>query len=112
MAEKTLIRQLDNGLKIFDTREDGKEVITYEQDVEPTVKFAKSLAGDSGYTNMGIKESLWHYATIPDSVILKLWFEHGLNVYAPMEKADERRLWSLLNTEYKIFKTTEKHHSV
>ena len=112
MAEKTLIRELDNGLKIFDAREDGKEVIVYEQDVEPTVNFTQSLAKDGDYTKMGIKESMWHYATIPDNVILKLWFEHGLNVYAPMEPAQERKFWALLNDEFSVFKTTEKHHSV
>ncbi len=112
MADKTVIRRLENGLTIWDAREEGKEVIGYSQDVQPTVDFTQSLASDEDYTKRGIKESLWHYATIPDSVILKLWFEDGLNIYHALDTADERRLWNLLNTKYKIFKTTTKHHSV
>lgn len=112
MATKTHIKTLENGLTIWDAREDDKEVIGYTQDVSPTLKFAKSLASDMGYTNMGIKESMWHYATIPDAVLLKLWFEHGINPYQALEKADERKLFSLLNTEFKDFKTTTKTHNV
>ncbi len=112
MAEKTHIKTLENGLTIWDAREDGKEIIGYSQDVTPTVNFTQSLANDTSYTNMGIRESMWHYATIPDAVLLKLWFEDGINPYSALEKSDERKLWNLLNTKYKIFKTTTKNHSV
>ena len=112
MAERTHIKTLENGLSIWDAREDDKEVIQYEQDVSPTLEFAKSLANDESYSKMGIKESLWHYATIPDAVLLKLWFEHGINPYAALDKSDERKLFSLLNSEFRDFKTTTKHHNV
>lgn len=112
MADKTLIKRLDNGLTIWDAREEGKEVIGYSQDVAPTVNFTQSLANDDDYTKQGIKEGMWHYATIPDSVVLKLWFEDGINIYTALDTPEEKKLWNLLNTKYKIFKTTSKHHSV
>ncbi len=58
MAEKTLIKRLENGLTIWDAREEGKEVIGYSQDVAPTVEFTKSLANDEEYTKQGMKEGL------------------------------------------------------
>jgi hypothetical protein len=112
MAEKTIIKRLDSGLTIWDAREEGKEIIGYSQDVQPMVNFTQSLANDEDYTKKGIKEGLWHYATIPDSVVLKLWFEDGINLYTSLDGPEEKKLWNLLNTKYKIFKTTSKHHSV
>ena len=92
MAEKTIIKRLDSGLTIWDAREEGKEIIGYSQDVQPMVSFTQSLANDEDYTKKGIKEGLWHYATIPDSVVLKLWFEDDINLYTSLDGPEEKKL--------------------
>ena len=82
--------------------------VHYEQDVEPLLDHCKALRND-GLTDYGIKNDLWHYAYIPPVKILELRYKHGVDIY---NRDHQKKLFQLLNTEYKGLKTTEKRHTV
>ena len=83
--------------------------ITHEQDVSVHLDYAHELAIDSGRTQDGIRKDFWHYAHVPASVIMEMKQKHGVDV---MERAHAKKVFDLLNTEYKRFKTTAKTHRV
>lgn len=84
-------------------------IVHSEQDVSLILDANKALANDDDVTKRGIKESWWHYATIPNIVIEKWLNEHGVDVY---NKDHEKAVFRLLNQpEYKYLKTTAKMHS-
>jgi hypothetical protein len=98
-----------SGVEMYvDQNEDPGIRIHYQQDVEPTIDYAKALRNDS-LTDGGIKKDFWHYASIPPVVIMKMKFEHGVDVF---DRNHQRRLFELLNTEYKYLKTTNLRHTV
>jgi hypothetical protein len=81
--------------------------ITHEQDVEDHLKVAHARAIDDNYTRKGMKNDLLHYAHVPNTVILKMKQEDGVDLF---EKNDAKRVFELLNTKYKRLKTTTKNH--
>ncbi len=83
--------------------------ITHEQDVEPMLDMAHAMAIDSAYTKDGIKRDHWHYAHVPNIIIMEMKNKHGVDFF---DKNDRKRVFQLLNTEYKRFKTTEMTHNV
>jgi len=83
--------------------------ITHEQDVSGILDYAHHKATNLDYTKKGIKEDWWHYAKVPNSIILEMKQKHGVDFF---NQNDARRVFKLLNTEYKRFKTTEKQHNV
>lgn len=98
-----------SGVETFvDDNEDPGLRIHYRQDVEPTLDYAKALRNDS-LTDSGIKRDMWHYASIPPVVIMKLRFEYGVDVF---NRNHYPKLFQLLNTEFKYLKTTELQHTV
>ena len=91
-----------------DQNEDSAFRIHYQQDVEPTIDYAKALRNDS-LTDSGIKRDMWHYASIPPVVIMKMRFEYGVDVF---NRNHQKRLFELLNSEFKYLKTTDLQHTV
>ena len=85
----------------------GETTIETVQDVEPYLELAKTLRNDESYSKKGIKESFWHYATIPNSVIEQIRQKHGLNVFEPN---DSKAVFKVLNSEYPALKVTSGHH--
>lgn len=83
--------------------------ITHTQDVDPALKYAHIKATNQDYTRKGMKEDWWHYAKVPNTVILEMQQKHGVDFF---NRNDSKRVFELLNTEYKRFKTTEKTHRV
>lgn len=83
--------------------------IVQEQDVTPILEQAKSLAKDEDYTKQGIKQDQWHYARIPDVVLLEMERKHKVKWN---DKNDEghKRFFSVLNAHYPAFKTTSWNH--
>jgi hypothetical protein len=55
--------------------ETKKNVISYAQDVSATVDLSEAIANDGASTKRGLKESMLHYAHIPDIVALKMKFD-------------------------------------
>ena len=90
----------------YDSLED-KTIITEVQDIEPYLERSQRLRNDDDYTRKGIKEEMWHYASIPNVVIEKMRSEDGVDVY---QKGNEKAVLKLLNTKYSYLKTTRKRH--
>ena len=84
------------------------KAIHYRQDVQPTLDYAKALRNDS-LTDEGIKKDFWHFASIPPVVIMKLKFEYGVDAF---NRNHQKRLFELLNGEFKYLKTTNLRHTV
>ena len=82
--------------------------ITHEQNVEGILEFAHGKA-ISNATKKGIKNDHWHYARVPNAIILEMKTKHGVDFF---DRNDSKRMFALLNTEYSRFKTTEKKHNV
>lgn len=85
--------------------ETGNATITTVQDVEKTLEWTKE-ARNLGYADRGIRESWWHYATIPMNVCLKMMAK-GLN---PFDGRQADRIAQEINEHYPALKMTEKNH--
>ncbi len=93
----------------FDYGADDQLVITHSQDVAPFLDRSQTLSNDDEYSRLGIKNDLWHYAHVPAAVILEMRTKHGVDFYKP---ADRKKVFELLNTEYKRCKTTHLTHTI
>lgn len=91
------------------THHDDSMAITHEQDVQPALDVAHFLATDGDYSREGMKNDLWHYAKVPNTVILDMKQKHGVDFF---DRNHAKRVFELLNTEYKRFKTTDRVHNV
>jgi len=88
----------------------GDAHIETVQDVEPMLDQNKSLQNDEGYSKNGIKNEMWHFASIPVVVQLQWLKKYGPD-NDPMKKGNERLLFRLLNDpEWRYLKTTTKIH--
>ena len=89
---------------------DDSATITHTQDVAPLLERNRVQAADSDLTAKGIKRDFWRYASIPNIVWLKWKQEKGVDIFDP---AHRKAMFALLNDpEYRLLKTTEKHHDV
>lgn len=87
--------------------ETKKSIISYSQDVSATVDLSETIANDGNSTKRGLKESMLHYAHIPDIVALKMKFEDGVD---PFDANNSKKVFDLINTKYKRLKTTTLVH--
>lgn len=92
------------GLTTTTAEEDGKSIFAYEQDVSAHLDLAARCRNERDQ-NFDRHDSIQHVAFVPDSVILKMRFEDGVNFYA---KEDQKRVLQLLQTKYPACKTTTK----
>ena len=105
---KRILDQYGGTLEYFhyDDQTDTMAIETVE-DVEYAVEGAKAMRNDSEITKKGIKDGWWHVAHIPDSIILKMKFEDGVDVY---DRNDWAKVGQLLNDKYAAFKLTDGKH--
>ena len=89
-------------------RHEDKAIITHEQDVTGILDFAHGKSVSNATAN-GIKGDMWHYARVPNAIILEMKTKHGVDFF---DKNHRKRMFALLNTEYARFKTTDKKHNV
>lgn len=89
--------------------DDMSDEVTIEtvEDVEPYIEAAKAMRNDDQVTKDGIKKGWWHVAHIPDSIILKMRYEDGVDIY---DKNDWAKVGQLLNDKYSVFKLTDGKH--
>lgn len=81
------------------------------QDVEPILDWNKELANDTDRTQKGIKEGMWHYASIPIVVQLRWLNDYGMEAW-PMKPGNEKLLFMLLNDpDWRYLKSTGKIHT-
>lgn len=82
--------------------------IAQYQDVQPILDANKKLAANDGYSKRGIKNDMWHYATIPNVIAMKWKNEHNVDIF---NNDDKERMFKLLNSpEYAYLKTTTLTH--
>lgn len=89
----------------------GLTHIETTQDVDPILDVNRGLANDEAYTRDGIKEEMWHYASIPVVVQMQWLKEYGPEKW-PMRQGNENLLYRLVNSpEWNYLKTTTKFHT-
>ena len=89
-----------------------KTMITTQQSaavVNDIVDQAAVLRNDSEYSKAGIKNDKWHYARVPNGVILDIKAKYGLDMLAP--KPDWKSILRVLNTDYPYLKVTAGTHA-
>ena len=88
----------------------GDAYIETIQDVDPLIDQNKDLQNDDSYSRNGIKNDMWHFASIPISVQMRWLNEYGSQDW-PMRPGNEKLLFRLLNSpEWKYLKATNKIH--
>lgn len=97
------------GERCYMTIEDGKLHITNEQDTDGILESATDLRNRDGYSQRGIKNDHWHYARIPNGVMLEMAKKYGVDMMAP--KVDWPAVFKCINAHYPWLKTTTKTHA-
>ena len=91
-------------------KSDGEKLhITNEQDVNPILESATLLRNDEDYSKAGIKNDQWHYARVPNGVMLEMKQKYGVDMFAA--KPDWPAIFKCINTHYPWLKTTTKTHA-
>lgn len=81
-------------------------ILSRHQDVEPILEANKTLRNDADYSKKGIKNEMWHYATIPN-VVQEALLKKGIN----MDNKDHaKKFFKVLESEFPYLKTTTKVH--
>ena len=75
------------------------------QDVEPILEYTKALANDRSYKQKGIKHDWYHFATVPNVVIMELKQKYHLDIF---NKDDLKKIESVLQRDYKKLLTVDK----
>lgn len=83
----------------------GQTHITESQDVEKLLNYTKTLANDTSYKSKGIKSDWYHFATVPNTVIVEIKNKHGLDVF---KKDDLPKIERLLQSEYRKLLTVNR----
>lgn len=81
--------------------------ITSEQDVQPFLDFAAELR-NTQIPDGNFRKEGWLYACIPPVVQAQL-FKRGINI---MDKNDNKKVVSTINTDYPYCKVTHRHHAL
>jgi len=86
----------------------GTFILEYRQDTEPLLEQNKAMANDDDYTKAGMKGEMWHYASVPNSLIVKWLVEDGIDFY---DDNDWPKVLRKLNDpEYRYLTTTSRMH--
>ncbi len=96
------------GESCYMTFEDGQVHITNEQDVSQILDSATDLRNRESYSQRGIKNDNWHYARIPNGVMLEMKSKHGVDMMG--SKIDWPAVFKCINAHYPWLKTTNKTH--
>ncbi len=97
------------GEKVWFETADDKMHITHEQDVTPILDDVTALRNNEDYSRRGIKDDKWHYARIPNSVMMEMKQKHGVDVLA--SKIDWPAVFRCINAHYPWLKATTKTHA-
>lgn len=80
--------------------------ITYSQDVTGFLDRMNAMRNAPEYSQKGMKEEWWHYASIPPVVEMEL-LKKGLSLH---NKDHTKRILKEINTNYPYLKATTKCH--
>lgn len=81
--------------------------IRTEEDVSPLLDRLKAMRNDEDYSRKGIKNDLWHYATIPATVEMEMR-KKGIDIY---DKNATKAILKEINQNYPWLKSTTKRHA-
>jgi len=84
-------------------------LITDEQDVQLILDQTAAARSDTDYSRQGIKDDMWHYARIPNVVMVEMKEKHGVDMFG--SNVDWKSVFKIINREYPWLKTTDKHHA-
>jgi len=94
----------------YDSLTDSVHIETV-QNVEPILDGNKDRQNDEQYSKNGIKNDMWHYASIPLVVQMRWLNEYGMDNW-PLRPGNEKLLFKLLNSpDWRYLKTTQKIHT-
>lgn len=109
MAKQIFGHNADNGVTDYlDIIEEGNKltaVVEHSEDVQPLLDRNREYA-NLGATDAGIKKGLWHYASVPTTVIVELR-NKGVDIYNPSHR---QRVFQEINQNYAYLKLTSKTH--
>jgi len=89
---------------LYDSSTDKTHIETV-QDVSGFLKRNKALANDSNYKRQGIKKDWYHFATVPNVVLMELKNKYGLDYE---QKDDLPKIERILQRDYKYLLTVDK----
>ncbi len=93
------------GLLTTTVLEDGRNVVKYEQDLQPYWDVNAEFRANGDRWRQGVKEGFAHAAFVPDLVIVDMLTRFGVNFY---DKNQRKRVLELIEKEYPHCKTTDK----
>ena len=82
--------------------------IGYSADSTPVLDRNKAMQNDNDFSDAGIKDGFWLYASIPVEVQMKWLIEDGSDIYKREHAA--RISAKLEDPQYKYLKATTGHH--
>ncbi len=88
----------------YDPVEDKTHVAQY-QDAQPILDYTQALANMPEYKRAGIKQEWYHFATVPNNVIIELKEKHGLDIF---NNDDLDKIEGVLTRHYKKLLTVDK----
>jgi hypothetical protein len=83
----------------------GKTQIETVQDVRGILDHNKRLANDTSYKQRGMKEDYYHFATVPNVVLMEMMEKHHLDW---RRDEDLPKIERLLSRDYKKLLTVDK----
>jgi hypothetical protein len=93
------------GIQTFHEYSDGKTHITEKQDVQGILDYTTRLANDSSYKSAGIKSDWYHFATVPNVVIMEIKEKYNLDVF---KNEDMPKIEKVLQRDYKRLLTVNR----
>ncbi len=105
MGKKFISYDPATGLLVTTANEDGKVYFGYDQDVSASLDMAAEIRNSRDSWHSRTEEDIHHVAFVPDSVILKMRYEDGVDFY---DKDQQASVLKLLQTKYPACKTTHK----
>lgn len=87
----------------------GKSTIETTQDVSIILEATKAVRNNPDATKAGIKAGWWHYAHLPDIVLLKMMQEDGVN---PYNQNNAKKVGELIEEKYPYCKLTDGKHQI
>jgi hypothetical protein len=94
---------------LFDYKDGESITLTHVQDVTPFVEQATIRRNDTDYSRDGIKHDMWHYARLPNIVIMEMETKHGIKLTGG--HVDWKAVFKCINTHYPWLKTTDGRHA-
>lgn len=92
--------------QIFEGNGDGSFAIKQEQDCQRIIEFNKACQNTPELKRRGIKEDMYHFARVPNTVLLEWKQKYGIDWN---RKEDLPRIEKLLmSNEYRYLRTVDK----